>query len=370
MRSRAYLEVDLKLFAKNLSQLTKQYPNSKTLLMVKANAYGHGDKQIVKEAIEQGVCDFGLATVQEAIKLRETFTQRSIRFYIFSETELDDLNTWKKDYLNLDLIPVIENYDQLARILPDTAFDSMPIVLKVNIGMNRFGFNQEEFEQSCELLKQHNKSIFHLMGHLPCASDVKKIEVTNKQIESFNDFKTMAVSLGINVNHSSVCNSAAIERGMAIGYDFDYIRPGLIAYGAIGTRDNPSGWKGKIISSLKAKPLKIFTIEKDQEFGYGLTKSPRDGVVVILPLGYADGLTQNYSNIEFRWGEMTGQMIGFANMDISYILFDKVCESTNWIEVWGNDPYEFVHLAKKVKMIPYQVLCQISSRVPRVYKMR
>ena len=371
MRNKAFLEIDLNLLGQNLNLIKKQYPDNQILMMVKANAYGHGDKAIVKACIDHGVVDFGLATMKEACNLREEFTSRDINFYVFSETGLSDLNEWKKQYHSKNIYPVIENNQELEEILSDPDFNDLKIVLKINIGMNRFGINKSEIDQTISLLKKSDRDIFHLMGHLPCASEFKNLEKTKNQIEYLTEVKKKIIDEGLSISHASVCNSAAIERGLGNTEDFDFIRPGLLAYGPMGTKDNAMGWKGSMISSLKAWPLKVFSINEGEEFGYGATLSPESGYVAILPLGYADGVTQNYSSIEFSWGELKGKMIGYSNMDICFVLFQTLPDKHKELPVvvWGNDPHEFVQGAKKMRINPYQRLCQISSRVPRVYKM-
>lgn len=371
MRSKAFLEVDLNLLAQNLNLIKKQYPKTHILMMVKANAYGHGDKAIVEACIKQGVQDFGLATMQEALELRKSFPSDDIHFYAFSETELVDINRWKKNYLDKNIYPVIENNNELHTVLSDPELRQLKIVLKFNIGMNRFGINQNDLEETISLLKKYKRNIYHLLGHLPCANELKKLDKTKHQISYLQEIKNKIIAENININHASVCNSAAIERGLAQSGDFDFIRPGLLAYGPMGTKDNPMGWKGSMISSLKAIPLKSFPITKGEEFGYGATLAPESGIVAILPLGYADGVTQNYSAIEFSWGSLKGKMIGYSNMDICFVLFEKLPNDHDGLPVivWGHNPHAFAHSTKKMKINQYQRLCQISSRVPRLYKM-
>lgn len=367
MRSKAVFEVNINSFKKNLKLIQKRCPQSNILLMIKANAYGHGAIDIAGYAVDNGIKSFGLATMQEAVPIRQSLDDTRINFYAFSETELDDLDLWKKNYLHLNIIPVIENLDELERILNDPDLSDLKIALKFNIGMNRFGLSSSEVEIACEKLKNHKRQIFHLMGHLPCSPDLKKLKKTQQQISLFNQIKKRIEGLGVKVLHSSVANSGAIERGL--GIDHDFIRPGLIAYGPLSTKDNPMGWKGEMISSLKAKPLKVFPIQEGDLFGYGSTPSPANGYIAVIGLGYADGLTQNYASIEFRSGQQNGRVIGYVNMDISYILFEKPIEHGDWIEIWGSSPQAFAHIAKKTQVINYQLLCQISLRVPRLYKM-
>ena len=367
MRSKAIFEVNINSFKKNLELIQKQCSQSELLLMVKANAYGHGAIPITQYAIEAGVKSFGLATMQEAVELRDKNPDPSIEFYVFSETELDKLELWKKKYLDLQIIPVIENLDELERVALDQDLSKVKIALKVNIGMNRFGIKKHEINRVCEILKKYKRDIYHLIGHLPCSPDLKKVNETKEQIDLFNNMKKEIEDYGVDIGHCSVSNSGAIERGL--GLDYDFVRPGLLAYGCLSTKDNPMGWKGSIISSLKAKPLKTFPIKKGELFGYGSSPSPDDGHVVVIPLGYADGLTQNYSNVEFKCGDKAGRLIGYVNMDVCFLLFQDAYKQGGWIEVWGSSSQDFARLAKTTKIITYQLLCQISSRVPRFYKM-
>lgn len=371
MRTNAKLEINLNYLKNNFKLIQTRAPKAQVLFMVKADAYGHGAAQIATFCFHEcKIKHFGLATLGEAIELKENLPDREVKAYAFSENGMDQFEQNKAHYLEKEIIPVLFQMKDLKTFLNDKDMTRSPLVIKVNIGMNRLGIDFDELSEMISvLLRNGRRKIDHLMAHFPGSNDPTQIEETKSQYQRFLNIKSLLISQGIEVVESSVSNSGAIER--EIGICESFIRPGLLAYGAYTCSDNPMGWKGRVISKFIIKPIMLREVKKGDGLGYGSPEASTDGILAIVPAGYADGLSSGYEKLEYRCGDFIGVMASRVNMDMSLILFSleaKDALSQEEIMVWGESSWDLLQLAKKVGLLPYHLFCQISSRVPRVYK--
>ena len=371
MRFGSRLAVNLDLLGQNISSLKKLCPNNNIIFMVKANGYGHGIVEVVKCALKNGVTEFGCATLAEAVNLREEIADHEFEIYVFSDFNLN-IEAQGDHFLEKRIIPIITNENDLEILLKDEKYKFFPLCLKFNTGMNRLGISFQNASKIADIISAHGrKSIFHLMTHMACASFSHENHPLNiKQRERFSDIKKVFIEKGLEIKATSIANSGTIEQGF--GLEETHIRPGLMLYGPSSLDESirhKSLWHGHIISSLETEIIKVRDIKKGEEVGYGGTKSPRDGKLAIITLGYGDGLSTNYGNCEIFYKEFKGQICGRVNMDMAQVLFpqDANLEEKSKVQIWNKDPQRFLELSKQTNMIPYELFCQISSRIPRVY---
>ena len=372
MRYGSRLAVNLDILGQNIDSLKKICPNNTILFMVKANGYGHGLVEISRYALKKGVSEFGCATLAEAIMLREQLKNEKFEVYVFSDFNLN-IKQQGEQFLEKRIIPVITSDHDLAIILEDKKFQHFPLCLKFNTGMNRLGLSWQDAEEIADKILSHGRiKIFHLMTHLACASSsLTKHPLNISQRKNFELVKKIFRVKGLNVQASSLANSGTIEQGF--GLEESHIRPGLMLYGPSSLNDDiveQSLWKGQIISSLETEIIKVRTIKKGEPIGYGGTIVPHDGPLAIVALGYGDGLSTNYDGAEMFYGDYKGVICGRVNMDMAHILFPpdaKIVENST-IQIWNENPSRFSRLCKQTKMIPYELFCQITSRVPRIYR--
>ena len=185
----SHLMIHLDRFKKNIESIQNHCPKNKILLMVKADAYGHGLSEIVDYSFrELGINEFGVATLGEALTLRRNFPEAKFEIYVFSDLQLG-LDTLKEQYIENRLIPVISHFDDLNNILEDKSFSNLPICLKFNTGMNRLGLHYEKSSEVIELLKRHQrKEIFHFMSHMANGSMPMETNKRNKLKQTISIF--------------------------------------------------------------------------------------------------------------------------------------------------------------------------------------
>lgn len=375
MRYRSRLVVDLDILSSNLDKLKALAPSNEIMAMVKANAYGHGAVPIVRFACQNlGLKEFGLATLGEAIYLRDELPELDFEAYVFSDVQIA-LQECKEIYLNRRILPVLSNIEDLSFFLADKDFRHFPLILKFNTGMNRLGIRVDDLDYVTTLLKKFGrKTIDHLMSHFACASQsMFKIKMNQKQLENFKQLKSELRARGIQVEKSSFSNSGAIEQ--KAGLEESHIRPGLMLYGPSSlTLPNRKGvWSGQMISRLETYIIQTFEVGPGEPIGYGATPCPRNGVVAIVALGYGDGIINRYRGAKIRHNGHVGEIYGRVNMDMAQVFFeqDAVCDlrAGDIMTIWDHDQERFLELAESIDTIPYEIFCQLTPRVPRVYRL-
>ena len=376
MKFRSRLIVNLNHLKHNYQQIKKLAPNSHVLFMVKADGYGHGMIPVARFACtEMGVNEFGCATIQEALSLREELNDLEFDIYVFSDIQLE-LHENADIYLKKRIIPVISNVSELEYILQTKEFRNFPICLKFNTGMNRLGLDLKEVDLVIKLLKENNRpSVHHLISHFANASYSMKIDKYNlNQIKNFEEIKNKFQEAGIKLERTSQANSGSIEQKNGLVSD-THIRPGLMMYGPSSLNDevkNEGYFEGKLVSKLETYILRTFDVTKGTPVGYNSTPCPEDGVIAILAIGYGDGFSNRYSGVKLYHNGFEGFLIGRVSMDMAHVFFPKEARGSikphEVFTIWGEGGAELVQFSKQTKTIPYEMFCSLLPRIPRVYR--
>lgn len=392
MRHTTKMRISFPILAENVSKIQALAPKAKLCPMVKGNAYGHGIVEVSRFLLEKThVQRLGVASLGEAQEilecLGEAFFERNpaLDIVVFSDTELLH-KEFRQTYFKHPFVkPVVSSLTQLEAALTDPELAAIPLLLKVNTGMNRLGIPAAALMDDDALVERLKaRGIYHLLQHFsvgdePATPDSGCI----KQFERFQEVKKHLASKGVAVQETSTSNSGAICQG--VGVDETYVRPGLILYGpqpGCGV-DGPLFTQGRMVANLCTKVLHCFHAKKGETIGYGHFALPRDGFVVMIPFGYADGMMPCQPGkrrvcINGHWGTLFGKI----NMDISSILLDEaptssaeaksldeVIKPDDDVELWGgeNCNARMAEVAREHDTIPYQIMCMVSVRVPRDY---
>ncbi len=373
MRFRTRLYVNLDILRENHQKLIDLSPSSEVLFMVKADGYGHGMIPLVNFSHrELRIKEFGVATMGEAKTLRQELRQDQFEVYVFSDIQFE-IESSQELLLNQRILPVISNFRDLEFVLTHSSFKNLPLVLKFNTGMNRLGLSCSRLEEIIRLLKvKGRKSIYHLMSHFSSASLDIHNNQNQRQAKLFSEIKKEFQSSGISIERSSLANSGSIEQNFAL--QETHIRPGLMMYGPTSLipklREN-SNWEGQIVSRLETYIISVFEVNKGDPIGYGATICPEDGVIAIIALGYGDGFSTRYQGATLEYAGHEGKVFGRVNMDMTQILFKpealKDLKVGDKFEIWNHKPEKILNFSDQTKTIPYELFCQLTSRVPRVY---
>ncbi len=371
MRQRSVLKVYADRLENNLKNTFELGGRKKLIPMLKANAYGH-DLSLVSHFIDKNFDDsmidtLGVACIGEAEFLRKVVKVQK-RIFVFSDFQIEEKKN-QELMQDFGVIPVISNLDNLKIFL--NSFEKFPLVLKFNTGMNRLGINSEELPEVIKLLKKNNKlQLEHVMSHFACSYLVGH-EMNQKQMKSFESILSTLKSSGIEWKESSFFNSGALEQR----FQFDNLthhRPGLMLYGPQSTMTNKTLWDGEIVSDFETDILDSRNVKRGEFVGYGATEVPADGRLLVLPVGYGDGLLPRLQNFETQHQGQSLKFLGRINMDLASLWVSSISleDQNKPFKLWDSNQNHFKNLVKHLGTHPYDVFCSITSRVPRKFLLK
>ena len=353
-------EINLSAIRKNLKKIKSLSKGSLIYPVVKANAYGHGYKEVVKE-IENLVNGLSVATTEEALEIRK-ITNKSILCMEgpYDQKELDLLIKNKIDL-------VIHSKRQIEFIEPIDRFPKeIKVWIKVDTGMNRLGFKEEEIIDAYKQLQAKTKKIV-LMSHFSSAAGTKSSKINSKkQIDSFNKIEKKLNKMGFKPL-LSLCNSGGLLNYKSSHKDI--VRPGVSLYG-IDQKEIGNKIDLENVLTFKTKPISIKKVQKGDKVGYdGKWTANKDSTIGILPVGYADGYPLLMGNNGYVLiNGKRAKVIGKVSMDLTAIDISKI-KDVNYesdVILWGKDlPIE--KIAQATKNIPYTIMTSLSARVKRIY---
>lgn len=342
--------------------------NVRIMAVVKANAYGHGDVEVARVFESLGCEYFGVAIPEEAERLRAAGIKRPI-------VVLGGVYPGQIDEIfSLDLTPVV--YDvSTARLLNDHAKKRgivRNIHVKIDTGMGRLGLLDYQVEPFFKaLMGLQSLRVEALISHFAEAEDVDS-DYTAGQLKTFLQIVAAIKEMGFTPDFIDMANSAA-----AVDYAetrLGLIRPGIMLYGAYPAEHFRAKIKLKPVMTLKTRILHTKHVPAGFFISYGRNfATTRESVIATLPIGYGDGLPRRLSGA----GEaiVRGKrvpLVGTVCMDM------VMCDVTDIPEVTAGDEAVLMgaqdneritveEIAKKAGTISYEILCNISARVPRVY---
>lgn len=322
MENFKYLDIDA--LKHNLSC----YSSKNICLMVKANAYGHGIKEIVKFS-SRYVDAFGVVNIKEALKVRALTKKRVIIFAPVKNYKLCREN-------NIEFI--IENEDELRKAIVDKCTHLLH--LAINAGMNRFGTKSEIVLKSINnILEANNIELKSIYTHFSDTADKNK---TKKQYKNFCTLRKFIKQ-----------NAPICFGGSGIyGYNFNYdmLRLGIGAYGYL-----PNKLKVMTISS---HIIKKFYAKKGEYIGYGKKyQVQKSGFFGVVQIGYGDGLARTLSQkFSVTINGKKYKSVGNICMDAFFVKIDESINVGDEVIVMNDASY----LAKKAKTISYEILTNFS----------
>lgn len=354
---RTKLIVDLQKFICNIRHIKARLPvGTKFLAVVKADAYGHGAVALSNVAKEEDVDYFGVATVSEAIELRES----GIRTPILLLAEPTDWERVKPIiYYGITLMVYSDEFLNKLASIADAYKKKVKVHLKVDTGMTRLGVAPEKAVDFVKKIMSNNQ--FELEGvatHL-ADSDNADLSYSRMQIETFEKVLFWLSKEGINVPIRHVSNSAGTVNPLMPF--FDMVRVGLDLY--------------KGIMSFTAKILYVKTIGPGESVGYCLTyKSDKKIRIAVISVGYGDGYSRALSNkgrvlVNGKYCPIIGSicmdmtMIAVAD-DVEVNIGDDV------VLIGSQEDKEITvqEIADLIGTIDYEVMTSIGKRVARIYK--
>ena len=345
------LLIDGNILRENIISLKKRLSqDSKFLAVIKSDAYGHNLTNIVND-IDDIVDGFGVVRLEEALEIRKHSNKKILLMQGIYSHE-DFVLSRKKEF---DL--VIHNLSQFKIVKNEESYERF--WFKINTGMNRLGFEIDDFMKMYDENLQNKK--FTLMSHL--ASSNEKNNPTNKrQFKLFND---LSKALHKDVK-KSIANTGCILNFPE--HSFDWVRCGIGIYGGY-LKDE----KLKTAMTLRSPIINLREIKKGEKVGYdGRAIAEKDMKIASIYLGYADGLPVTIKDgTAVMINDQIASVFGKVSMDLTTIDVTSIfnCSVGDWCEFFS-PKLPISNIAKSNELITYYFMTNIKSRVKKVYKSR
>lgn len=344
--------------------------------MVKANGYGHGDVEISKQLEKEGVQHLGVGLIEEGLLLREMGINTGLLFF----GTCDERGA--KVVIAHRMIPVLSTWDQL-KAFESVAPKDYPVHVKFDTGMHRLGFDLKDLSKLTAHFAGSSKlKIQGVLTHLHTGEDAGDVEGTSfEQLRKFQDVEKAFQNQKV-ISHT--LNSAGFvnflsHQGKTLPHGISPnqgVRPGLAIYGLSPVATDKLNLKP--VMSLRSETVKYHWIPKGDGVSYNQTwKAPKDSVIAVIPMGYADGyhrLLSNKGEVLFRGQKVpvVGNVcMDYLMIDVTATLKDETAESLKpeAVTLFGADEkgnsISAVDVAKKAQTISWEILTSVGERVPR-----
>lgn len=367
----AWIEISVANIKYNIQQIQAKAGDSKLVGVIKADAYGHGAVNYAKVLDEQGVDTFAVATIPEAIQLREAgfSSQQMIVLGIAPEESIADI-------LKYDIISVVcelsfaEKLSEAAAKVGKTA----NCMIAIDTGMGRIGYTHCDESTLVEIKKIYSLKcleIFGLFSHFATA-DAEDKGYAEEQHKKYDDFYAEITKSGVAVKNRILANSAAIME--MPGTHYDYVRPGIILYGIYPSKEvDRRRLDLKPVMTVKAKVIYLKTVEAGVSIGYGRTyKAPSARRIATLPVGYADGLPRLCSNkgrviVNGYYAPIVGNVcMDQCMIDVTDIPDVKLGDTMIVMGKEGKLSVTADDIGDQALTIPYEITCGFGQRLEKI----
>lgn len=371
---RVRAEIDLEAICHNIRQVKDIVGEDvKVIPVIKADGYGHGAVPIAKIVHDKvGVYGFAVATLEEAIELRENEIIEPIMILGYTdESQYKELMRYKID-------PTIYTYD-MAKALSEVAKSlglEVPMHIKLDTGMSRIGFSCETddcVEEILKISKLDNVFIKGIFTHFACADETNK-ESATKQKERFDHVVNALEAEGISIPIKHVANSATIIDMK--DWSMDMVRMGIITYGLWPSDEvRKENIDLKPAMAIRSHIVHLKELPAGQGVSYNhtyVTNKPTK--IATIPVGYADGYPRSLSSkgrvlIRGQYAPIVGRVCMDQFMvDVTDIKDVELMDVVTLVGADGENNLSVEEVANLAGSFNYEFVCDISKRVPRVYQ--
>lgn len=348
MYRNTYADIYLKNIENNVNKIINYYNNYKYYIgVVKADSYAHNGFEVIKSIIDGGCNYLAVSSLDEALTIREKFNIPILCLGIINEQYMDicEKNNIDVTVTNLEYLNKIKNYH-------------LNVHIKIDTGMNRLGVkDKDEFNSMINIINNSNLYLKGIFTHIYDALN------SNNTVDQINYFKN--ITSDINLNDIDIIHIA--QSDTLINYpkiDFcNGCRLGIIMYGLTKNNLNLES-----TISLYSEIIEIKKIKKGETVSYGANyKALNDELIGIVSIGYADGVNRKLTGAYVYINNKKYQIIGNICMDMLMIKIDDSVKLHDKVYIY-KDIDHIMDLSNYLETIPYELICNISKRVPRKMK--
>jgi alanine racemase len=331
------------------------------LSVVKADAYGHGAVEAGRALEEAGTDMLGVATVEEAVELRDYGIELPI--LLLGGMSPDEAAV----AVEHSLTPCVFSLDAARALDAESAKAGRksPYHLKIDTGMTRLGVRPEEAGPFLTALAGYKNIVMEgALTHLASAFS-ESPDRTRAQLEEFAGFVALIRNRGFTPRYIHSANSPAIQRFPET--HMDLVRPGIMLYGS----DGAGGLPLRPVMKLKSTVIQVRSVPEGTPVSYGGTfVTKRPSVIATLPIGYADGYMRSLSNrakVSVRGA--LAPVVGAVCMDLITVDVTDVpgVSAGDEVVLFGDSLVSVDDVARWADTISYEILSITGKRVPRRY---
>jgi len=373
-----WAEVDLKAIAHNVRALRKiTSPKARLMVVVKADAYGHGVLQVTRQALENGADVLAVARLNEGIQLRKAGFDVPILIFGYTPPK------HAKKLVEFDLAQTVWSL-KTAEALSAAVASGRPIKvhLKVDTGMGRLGLLPDCFRNASDTKTalREVESIASLSGlelegvytHFAAADSADK-SYAKKQFEIFLDFLDQLRKAGLTIPVHHAANSAALIDMPET--HLDLVRPGISIYGLYPSDEvDKSRILLKPAMSLKARIVHLKQVPAGFKVSYSMTyETPKPTTIAAVPIGYADGFSRLLSNQSHMLvGGCRVPIVGRVCMDQTMLDVGHVpgVKLEDEVVIFGKQQDESIavdEIAASLNTINYEIVSSLTARIPKIH---
>ena len=361
--------IHLPAIAHNLGELRRVLaPHVDILAVIKADGYGHGYRTVAETLSQLGIRRFGVATVHEGVLLREAGILEDI--IVMGGILPEQV----KDLVHAGLIPALSDSDTVHALSQAVSQHRrpFPVHVKVDTGMRRLGFALEEVPPLLQSpLFSHTLLCQGVMTHLADA-DNPDPTFTLQQLDRFHKAVSSLPGKSPRPCRHAANTAAILWHPQA---HLDMVRPGLSLFGYAPVPDREISVSLQPVMSLTTKVVHLKTVKQGESVSYGdVYRTRRDSRLAILPIGYAHGYNRRLSNTgEVIIHDRRFPIVGRICMDMTVVdvTDDPTIKPGDDVILMGKSETQAItayDLANWQDSIPYEVLCNLGLKVPRVYE--
>jgi alanine racemase len=360
--------IDLGAIARNYRRMADRLGRERVLFcVVKGDAYGHGAAKVSQRLASEGAGAFAVAVAEEGVALRRAGVAGEILLLNFSDPADAGLHRAYR------LTPTLYDREQALAFARATGTFTppLPVHLKLDTGMGRIGFRPDEIGALAGLLRgAPGLAVAGTFTNLAAAEDPDSRQ-TPRQIETLRSCVEALAAAGVRPGLVHVANSA----GVLFHPDalFDGARPGLALYGISPSETADAGVGLEPAMSLETRVMAVKEVPAGTALGYGgRFVTSRASTIATLPIGYHDGFRRSFSGrvrVLLRGSELP--VVGAVSMDLTLVdatgVGARPGERVVCLGAEGGARVTAWDLARAAETVPYEILCGVGARVPRVY---
>jgi alanine racemase len=358
------LEINLNAVSHNLNFFkSKLAPKTKMMVMVKAFGYGNGGFEIAKLLEHHKVDYLGVAFADEGIALKSAGITVPI---MVLNPETTSFSAIIQHQLEPEIYS-IKGLKAFLKIAEQKKLKNFPIHIKIDTGMHRLGFEEENLAELISILKGNETvQIKSILSHMATSDDLKHDAFAQSQIALFEKLSAQLISeLKIKpIRH--ILNTSGISNYPDAQYDM--VRLGIGLYGISNDEEEQKYLEN--VGTLKSIISQIRTIDQGESVGYGRRfVAEKETKIATIPIGYADGIRRSWGNGlgYVVINNKAARIVGSICMDMLMVDVTGIdCKEGHSVIIFGENP-SVNYIAKQLNTISYEILTGISQRVKRVF---